>query len=234
MKQVSPSQKKPYWRLALDAATPHLTQFPNEIHQMTAMSDEQLNKFMEDPQHQWWTEPMTLIFGKAIVAGKPTDDPFANLNAVMAGGHEMEAHNPLACGDDWTVALGGPWFYYNAFRKEHGLGHMKVAEIPEIGIKAGMSLLVPLVIGHGKGKAGEIEIEVTAPAGWKVAHGAGKFTLVQEDRTDLNVEIATPELSKDELNKLGPQQVVVRVAAQGNAIGEVKLKVALRGSALAQ
>ena len=234
VKEVSPSQKKPYWRLALDAATPHLTQFPNEIHQMTAMSDEQLNKFMEDPQHQWWTEPMTLIFGKAIVAGKPTDEVFANLNATMTAGHEMDAHNPLACGDDWTVALGGPWFYYNAFRKEHGLGHLKVAEVPEVAIKAGTSLLVPLVIGHGKGKAGEVRVEVAAPAGWKVANGAGRFALVQEDRTDLIVEIATPELGKEELKKAGTQEVVVHVAAEGNAIGEVKLKVALRGNALAQ
>jgi len=106
--------------------------------------------------------------------------------------------------------------------------------VPEIGIKAGTSLLVPLVIGHGKGKAGEIAIEVAAPAGWKVAHGAGKFALAQEDRTDLIVEIATPELGKEELKKGGTQEVVVRVAAEGNAIGEVKLKVALKGSALAQ
>lgn len=234
VKEVSPSQKKPYWRLALDAATPHLTQFPNEIHQMTAMSDDQLNKFMDDPQHQWWTEPMTLIFGKASVAGKPTDDVFANLNAVMTGGHEMDAHNPLACGDDWTVALGGLWFYYNAFRKEHGLVHLKVTEVPEIAIKAGTSLLVPLVIGHGKGKAGEIAIGVQTPAGWKVTNGAGKFALVQEDRTDLVVEILTPEQGKEELKKAGTQEVVVRVAAEGNAIGEVKLKVALRGNALAE
>ena len=234
VKEVSPSQKKPYWRLALDAATPHLTQFPNEIHQMTAMSDDQLNKFMDDPQHQWWTEPMTLIFGKASVAGKPTDDVFANLNVAMTGGHEMDAHNPLACGDDWTVALGGPWFYYNAFRKEHGLVHLKVAEVPEIAIKAGTSLLVPLVIGHGKGKAGEIAIDVQTPAGWKVTNGVGKFRLVQEDRTDLLVEILTPEQRKEELKKVGTQEVVVRVAAEGNAIGEVKLKVALRGNALAE
>ena len=234
VKETSPSQKKPYWRLALDAATPHLTQFPNEIHQMTAMSDEQLNKFMEDPHHQWWTEPMTLIFGKATVAGKPTDDVFANLNAIMPAGNQTEAHHAQACGDDWTVALGGPWFYYNAFRKEHGLGHLRAAEVPEIGIKAGTNLLVPLVIGHGKGKAGEIAIEVTVPAGWKVAHGAGKFALAQEDRTDLVVEIATPEMGREELKKAGMQEVVVRVAAEGNAIGEVKLKVALRENALAQ
>ena len=34
IREISPSQKKPYWRLALDAATPHLTQFPEDIHRM--------------------------------------------------------------------------------------------------------------------------------------------------------------------------------------------------------
>jgi LmbE family N-acetylglucosaminyl deacetylase len=238
IKEISPSQRKPYWRLAMDAAMPHLTQFPEDIQHFSKMSDEELNKMMSDPNVGWWPEPMTLIFGKATVAGKPTDAVFANLNAVMTGGHEMETHNPLAYGDEWTVALGGPWFYYDAFRKEHGLGHLKVPEVQEIGIKAGTSLLVPLVIGHAKGKVGEVMVEVMIEgpglSGWKVTHGVGKFALVKEDRTDLIVEIATPELGKEELRKAGTHEMVVRVATEGKVIGEVKLKVALRGNALAQ
>src|ERR1700756_1314747 len=30
VREISPSQKKPYWRLALEAAKPHLTEFPGE------------------------------------------------------------------------------------------------------------------------------------------------------------------------------------------------------------
>jgi len=234
VKETSPSQKKPYWQLALNSATPHLTQFPEEIHHMTALSEEQLKQFMDDPQHSWWTEPMTLVFGKATVAGKPTDEVFANLNAVMASPGEMSAHNPAACGDDWTVALGGPWFFYKAFRKEHGLDHLRVAELPEIGVKAGPSVFVPLVIGHGKGKAGGVTIEVQAPGGWKVTHGDGKLALPEEDRTDVFVEVATPELGKEELRKAGPQEVLVRAIVEGKPVGEVRLKVTLRTSALAQ
>jgi LmbE family N-acetylglucosaminyl deacetylase len=232
VREVSPSQKKPYWQLAMNSATPHLTQFPEDIHRITAMNDEQVRKFVEDPQHLWWTEPMTLIFGKATVAGKPTDDVFANLNAVIPASGEMGAHNPAACGDDWTVGLGGPWFFYNAFRKEHGLTHLRVKDNPEIGIKTGSILLVPLVIGHGKGKAGEVIIEVDAPSGWKVAHGSGKLALPEEDRTDLAVEIAAPDLNQEELKKLGAQEVAVRVSADGKPFGEVKLRVVLRASAL--
>ena len=65
IKEVSPSQKKPYWRLALDAATPHRTQFPKEIEQISKLSDEQIEKMMSDPDTGWWTDPETLIFGKS-------------------------------------------------------------------------------------------------------------------------------------------------------------------------
>src|SRR5271165_695665 len=67
IKEISPSQKKPYWRMALDAATPHLTQFPNDIERISNLNDAQLEKLMSDPTTAWWSEPMTLIFGKSEV-----------------------------------------------------------------------------------------------------------------------------------------------------------------------
>src|SRR6266487_1510310 len=54
IREISPSQKKPYWRLAMDAATPHLTQFPEDIQRLTKLSDEDLNKMMSDPKAGWW------------------------------------------------------------------------------------------------------------------------------------------------------------------------------------
>src|SRR5262252_1557224 len=57
VREVSPSQKKPYWLLALRAAEPHLTQFPDEIHRWSSLSDEQIEKAMSDPNHLWWSEP---------------------------------------------------------------------------------------------------------------------------------------------------------------------------------
>jgi len=54
-----PSQKKPYWLLALRAAEPHLTQFPDEIHRWSSLSDEDIQKAMSDPSHLWWSEPET-------------------------------------------------------------------------------------------------------------------------------------------------------------------------------
>jgi hypothetical protein len=48
------------------------------------------------------------------------------------------------------------------------------------------------------------------------------------------VEVATPELGKEELKKATAQEIVVHASSEGKTAGEVRLKVLLRASALAQ
>ncbi len=228
VKEVSPSQKKPYWRLAMDAATPHLTQFPAEIHQLTAMSDEQLNKFMDDPQHSWWAEPMTLIFGKASVPTERTADVFAAKRS-----QENQKPGGIAGSKGQSIShaeLAGPWLYYREFHTRHVI--VPEAKSPEIGVKAGSTLSVPLVVIHSPNQ--EVEVAVTAPTGWKVMSGAGRLRLPAENETAVNVEIATPEISKAELKSVQPVEIVVAVSAEGSSPSEVRLKVLLKASALAQ
>ena len=232
VREVSPSQKKPYWRLALEAATPHLTQFPEDIHRMTAMSDEQIVKFMEDPQHMWWAEPMTLIFGKASVQTKATDDVFADLNSSLSP--SPAPISPMPPSSRTWLEIGGPWSYYGRFRPLHHLRQPKGPAAPEIAIRAGTSLLIPLTVFHKDSGPTDVEMAVTVPAGWKVKAGEGKFRLPEENRTALLVEVAPPDLSKEELKKIAPQEVLVRGVVTGKAIGEVRLKVQLKTSALAQ
>jgi len=238
VKEISPSQKKPYWRLALDAATPHLTQFPEEIHQMTAMSDEQLNKLMDDPQHAWWSEPMTLIFGKSWVEGTPTGDVLQGLtskpqmSATTECGREKFTEHvdppPVA-----RVTLGGSWSFYERFYSRHCV-RLPEPKTPEIAVKAGTTFYIALGVVHTYGKPLELKTEVKLPSGWTVTKGEGNFHLPEEDRTDLMVEIATPELGKEEMKTLSVQELVVRVSSDGKYIGDVRLKVLLKSSALAQ
>jgi hypothetical protein len=94
--------------------------------------------------------------------------------------------------------------------------------------------MVPLTVFHRDGEPIEIEITVTAPTGWKVMAGTGKFRLPEESRTDLLVEIATPELTKEELKKVTAQELIVRGSVAGKSIGEVRLMAKLRAGALAQ
>src|SRR4029077_5415995 len=55
VREVSPSQRKPYWLLAMKSAKLHLTQFPEEAQRMAGMSEAEIEKLMSDPKNLWWT-----------------------------------------------------------------------------------------------------------------------------------------------------------------------------------
>lgn len=237
VREVSPSQKKPYWRLAIDSAMAHRTQFPDEIDRLSKMSDEELEKLMSDPNRGWWSEPSTLIFGKSVVGGKPTDDVFAHIDDKI---QKQYSEGAVSCGSrvDVTsvsrVELGGPWEFYAEFYPAHGYCQLPVAKVPEIGIKSGTTLTVPVVIHHDSTKTLTVKLAVKAPEGWKVGEGAGELLLPAEESTYVPVHIDTPTLSADELKKATPQKVTVSAEAEGKSAGEVHLHVALRPSALPQ
>lgn len=236
IKEISPSQKKPYWRLALDAATPHVTQFPKEIAQIQKASDAQMEKMMSDPNTGWWSEPETLIFGKSEVAGAPTDDVFAGIQpgslAVEMHGVKYEDFRSTR-GD--RMVIGGPWLYYGYFRAKHHLDLMPVDPMPEIAVKPGSVVAIPIELFHGDPLAPmSVKLTLEVPAGWKVTAGQGQFTLPAEASTDLRVEIETPSLTVEERKNAEPQVLVVKGEANGKSIGELRLRVGFRTSALPQ
>jgi len=235
VKESSPSQKKAYWRLALEAATPHVTQFP-DVLQLQKMNDEQLNKFFEDPKNSFWSEPMTLTLGKSWVKSDVKGEVFQGITPTSAPNSEVECERFIEHfyqSRPATASLGGPWEFYRRFRDKHCV-RTPEPKAPEIAIKAGTNLLVPISVVHIYGKPLELKVEVVVPAGWKVVHGAGTLALPEEDRTDLVVEITTPELSHDQQAKQAPEEVVVRASVGEKSAGEVRMKVLLKTNALPQ
>lgn len=235
VREISPSQKKPYWRLALESAMAHRTQFPEDIERISKLSDAELERMMNDPNSAWWSEPLTLIFGKSLVGGKPTDDVFAHINERPSKVRPSPASaldEQNSSGQLPRVELGGPWKFYAAFYPAHGLERLQSARIPEIGVKTGTMLVIPLVVLHDTAAILPVSLTVKTPDGWKVTHGGGQFVLPAEASTSLAVHIETPTLSADELKKALPQEVLIRAEAEGKPAGEVKLRVLLKASAL--
>jgi len=235
IKEISPSQKKPYWRIALDAATPHYTQFPREIDALSRMSDAQLEAMMDDPNSSWWTDPETLIFGKSMVGGKPTDDVFAN--TAIGDAPTNSLGNPVvspSAKEGTAAKLGGPWAFYDAFRAQSGMMDLPHAAIPEIGIKAGSLLVVPIHVDVTQAAQLIVNLTVFVPDGWKVMKGNGSFVLPGAESTSLAIEIQTPEQTAEELKHGAPQEVKVHAEANGKVIGDVTLRVLLRSNALPQ
>jgi LmbE family N-acetylglucosaminyl deacetylase len=229
VREVSPSQKKPYWLLALRAAQPHLTQFPDEIHRWSSLSDEEIEKAMSDPSHLWWSEPETLIFGKAMVPAKATDDPFVGADASIDLHTELrttvigrETHRT-------ELRLGGPWDFYLEFRKRHNLENLPQAATPEIAVKSGTTLMIPLMVEHVPASGvSTVKISVDAPPNWHLESGAGSFQLPQEKLTAMRVDIAIPALTREEVNSSKPQEIAVHAEMGGKSIGEIKMRVALQ------
>jgi LmbE family N-acetylglucosaminyl deacetylase len=237
-REVSPSQKKPYAVLAMRAAMGHLTQAGPEFERLSKMNDEELEKLVSDPKTEWWSDPETLIFGKSAVDGKPTDEVFADITTKV---QKEYTEGQISCGkrvdeEDTGAApwieLGGPWQFYKAFYPKHGLCQLPLAKMPEIGIKSGTNLVVPLVIHHDPTKSLKVSLTVKAPEGWKAASGTGQFVLPGEETTALQVQVETPKLSSEDLKKLAPQDVRVNVEAEGKTIGSVTVRVELKGNAL--
>jgi LmbE family N-acetylglucosaminyl deacetylase len=236
VREMSPALKKPYWRLALDSAMAHQTQFPDDIERISKLNDEQLEKLMSDPNTGWWSEPLTLIFGKSVVGGASTDDVFANIAPGLvhpeAPARKQSEHHAAPRNE---IVLGGPWLFYTQFRAAHGLENLRQASMPEIGVKAGSTLLVPLVIDHAApSEALRVNLKIATPGGWKVVSEQGEFELAAESSSALRVEIETPALTAEELKKTVPQEVTVHAEADGKSIGDVKLRVLLRANALPQ
>src|SRR5215470_17163961 len=228
VREVSPSQKKPYWLLALRAAEPHLTQFPDEIHRWSSLSDAEIEKFMSDPGHMWWSDPETLIFGKAMVPARPTDDPFVGSDASVDFHSELRTTIIGKETHQIELRLGGPWDFYRDFRKRHNLESLPQAASPEIAVKSGTTLMIPLIVEHSPALAASTaKISVDAPQGWRVESGAGSFQLPVEKLTALRVDIAIPSLTADEAKAKGTGEVTVRAELDGKSLGDVKLKVQL-------
>lgn len=186
-------------------------------------------KMIDDPDFGW-PEPETLIFGKSYYASKPTEDVFANLEGKTAdcffsGGLQRQPESIF-------VILDGPWGFYERFRKAHCLQNLPLADPPEIGVKSGSMVSVPVTVHHEK----PLEITITAevPQGWKVTGGTGKFLLPAEMSTNLRVEMDTPTLTEAELKKAIPQTVTVKIQENGKSLGEIKINVLLKASALPQ
>jgi LmbE family N-acetylglucosaminyl deacetylase len=239
IREVSPSQKKPYWRIALEAAKPHLTQFPAEIYRLSSLSDEQLEKMMNDPEHAWWSEPMTLIFGKATVPVEPWEaifpetetrqkEPPPPAGSASAPATVVDSRQPV------SLALGDPWHFYEGFRHAHKLTKLPSARVPEIAVKHGSIVGVPMIVTRKPGALREITIKATVPSGWKVISGEGKFLLADEEITHLRIELQSPEISTNEMKDRKTDSIVVSGMAGEENIGEFTLRVLLRSSALPQ
>src|SRR5215469_916958 len=180
-----------------------------------------------------WGEDQHYVLGKTLVGGSLTGDIFEVITpgAIPFARPEVA---PEPSRPDLSVELDGPWSFYAEFRRAHGLTNLPHPEPPEIALQAHGIMAIPLWIRNRTPKAQEITLSATLPAGWTVDSGAGKFTVGARQTAAARIEVNLPPLAQDAAKKPEVQEVIVRAEANGQALGDVKLRVELRKRALPQ
>jgi LmbE family N-acetylglucosaminyl deacetylase len=231
VKEISKLSKQPYWRMALDSFRAHQTQAKSYLDQIAQMDEAQIEKMATS--ENGWGEDQHYVLGKSLVGGSVTGDIFEGITpgAIAFGRPEV---SPEAAKPELSVELGGPWSFYVEFRRAHGLTNLPHPEPPEIALQAPGTLAIPLWIRNRTAKTQEITLSAALPVGWTAQSGTGKFTVAAKQVAAARVEVSLPAPAENAAKKAAPQEVTVRVEANGQVIGEAKLRVELRKHALPQ
>ncbi|MBZ5522037.1 MAG: hypothetical protein LAP21_07320 [Acidobacteriia bacterium] len=222
---ISPSRKLPYWRLALDAFRFHRTQYRSFIERLDAMDEQHLAA-----QSSNWGQPMQLTLGRSNVGGTATGDVFEGITAGRIA-FTAPARTSGSVANDLSVELGGPWSFYERFRRAHGLEHLPKAAVPEISIKRGGTLTIPLDLHNHTDTAKTVKVSVTLPDGWKVQNGAANpETLAMDPQGDyyLQMLIEAPQEGS------GMQQIQCRAESEGKTLAAITISVRLASGGLPQ
>jgi LmbE family N-acetylglucosaminyl deacetylase len=216
--EISPTHNLPYWQMAMNAFSFHLTQYRSYI--------EGLARKTPAEQKSDWGDPVELIFGKSLVGGSRTADVFEGVTpaqiplARLAPSSEEPARKSLD--------LAGPWGFYDVFRREHGLTQLPKAAVPEIGINHGETLQIPLVVRNNSTTPETIVVSVTAPPTWTVQDFTSSISLAAGESSPVLVQVTTP------ITDTNATEVKCRAESSHRTIGEVELHVKLRAGGLPQ
>jgi len=179
--EISPTHNLPYWRLAMDSFSFHMTQYRNYI--------EGLSKKKPEEQKSDWGDPVGLILGKSLVGGSRTGDVFEGITpAPIPFARAVPSEEPAHA----ALELAGPWGFYDVFRREHSLTHLPKAVVPEIAINHGQTLQIPLVVRNNSAAPQTITLAVTAPQSWTVQDFTSSFSLAAGESSPVLVQVATP------------------------------------------
>jgi len=224
---VSPTRHLPYWRVAMEEFRFHLTQYRSYIEKLGSLNEEQLTKLAGADQGGW-SGPVQLIFGKSLVSGTVTGDVLEGIAPGPIAFVRPSAPGPLPHAGV-SIGIGGPWRFYEDFRRAHDLTQMPRAEVPEISVAAGTTLQVPLILRNDGNDPVEVVLSTSLPEGWAVKGTLPHYRLGPGDVYFFEVELTTPAKKSDQVG-----EVACRAESAGREIGTVRLRVRVGSGGLPQ
>jgi LmbE family N-acetylglucosaminyl deacetylase len=220
---VSPRLKLPYWRTAMETFEYHLTQYRSYIEGLKKLDEKQLAE-----QEKNWGGPTELTLGKSHVPGSMTGDVFEGITAARVAFVPVN-REPYDQPAALSVELGGPWAFYEKFRRAHGLTRLPRPGVPEIAIKRGATLIIPLELHNHTDSARTVSISLKMPDGWTTSAGAGNLTL--EPQADYHWQV-TADAPKTETKER--QEIECKAESEGKVLGTIRISVRLLNGGLPQ
>lgn len=208
---VSPARHLPYYMLAANSLSYHLTQGAGSVKE--AIASGHLSRF----EH-----PVQLLFGKSVVGGSATGDVFENVMPgpipfVRTPGYQPASHSGV------SLELGDPMAFYRKWWPAHNLERLaRLMPEPEMGVTPGGTLPVPLIIHNDTNEPAQVDLTADLPPGWTEIAGSARYPVPAHGAYPVRALLKAPAKGVGEW-----QQIAWHAAAGGQQTGSVKIKVLL-------
>ncbi|HEX2963312.1 MAG TPA: PIG-L family deacetylase [Ignavibacteriales bacterium] len=215
LSEVSPSKKVPYYELAADLHTPHLTQGDVADMGIKAQKTGDYKEFLN------YLNRFHLIFGKAVVPCKPDGETF---EGVRPGSHAYVAPRGYVPErqEGVTMQLGGPFYFYHDFWRAHNIENLGPIVKPEINVAFGSYLNVPIILKNNTNDSVIVTLKPLLPEGFKLSSGEGNYFLAPGETYPVETFMFTPqEAPKGGLN------VTWNASVNGKQVGSLSIKTYL-------
>ncbi|HEX2866954.1 MAG TPA: PIG-L family deacetylase [Ignavibacteriales bacterium] len=214
--EVSPSKKVPYYQLAAELNTPHLTQ--GDVAEIGIKAE----KTGDYSEFRNYHKRFHLIFGKSVVPSKPDGDTF---EGITQGSHPYVAPRGYVPQkyEGVSVQLGGPFSFYQDFWRAHNIENIAPLVKPEINIAFGSYLNVPIILRNSTNDSVIVTLKSSLPEGFKLSSGEGDYFLAPGEIYPVETFVFAPQ---EETSK-GGQDVTWNASVNGKQIGSVSIKTFL-------
>lgn len=214
----SPSKKTPYYKIAAEEMSYHLTQ--GDTGQMAVAA-------IKSGDYKYFRQPVLLISGKSYVNGSETGDIFQGITENPIPFSPAPGYKPVER-SGISVELGGPWSFYRQFWQAHGLSQIS-GLLSEVGVNVypGERVQIPVLIHNDSEAGATVAIALNAPTGWTDVNGGGAYLVPAHQSVELYVKAKTATANE-------PQKLAIHVDAPGAHIDPIDIVVHPDRSSLPQ
>lgn len=209
-RDVSPSKHLSYARLAAEECAFHLSQSDSGATARRALDKNEVEK-------TYLADPSRFILGKSHVASSKTGDLFEGVTAAIPF-HPVSVAPETA--PDTKLALWGSWFFYRNFWREHNLEHLAALVPPEILVGASERVTIPVRLANASSGPLDGNLDVKAPAGWKLEWGKEPFHVDAGGVWFAPVVLVAPSETSDEWKTISISAKSVK-----QDLGEVAVRI---------